>query len=260
MSSMMTLKTCEQNCRLQDSAVCSKCRRRSSVKNPHLEEMKVDILYHLGLTTSDDDLQIMFGDVKFVCVGGTPERMKEFAEYVFKVLGRTNPKDNELCNISKSSRYSLFKAGPVLCVSVVLGEKIQRPSTLDEELSKELKIVADKYLKDCTVVVGKTMCADDFYEGQGRLDGAFCEYTQEDKVFYLKKLKEEGVVNIEMESLTFAAMCNTAGVKGGVICVTLLDRLKDDQVTASSETLKEWQLRVLHLAAYYVKAKLTGEI
>ncbi|XP_035207739.1 uridine phosphorylase 2-like isoform X2 [Stegodyphus dumicola] len=306
---------------MQDK-VPSKCRRRSSVKNPHLEEMKVDILYHLGLTTSDDDLQIMFGDVKFVCVGGTPERMKEFAEYVFKVLGRTNPKDNELCNISKSSRYSLFKAGPVLCVShgigspsisvvlheimklmhhakaedpvflrmgtcgglglppgsvvitsvsvdgmlrpyqelVVLGEKIQRPSTLDEELSKELKIVADKYLKDCTVVVGKTMCADDFYEGQGRLDGAFCEYTQEDKVFYLKKLKEEGVVNIEMESLTFAAMCNTAGVKGGVICVTLLDRLKDDQVTASSETLKEWQLRVLHLAAYYVKAKLTGEI
>lgn len=26
--------------------------------------MKEDILYHLGLTTSNDDLEIMFGDVK----------------------------------------------------------------------------------------------------------------------------------------------------------------------------------------------------
>ncbi|GIY66619.1 uridine phosphorylase 2 [Caerostris darwini] len=310
-----------ENSLQRDHQYCnSELPRKSSIKNPHLEEMKEDVLYHLGLTTSNDDLQIMFGDVKFVCVGGTPERMKDFAEYVSKILDHNCTE--ELKNVSKSSRYSMYKTGPVLCVShgigspsisvvlheimkllhhaeaedpvflrigtsgglgippgsvvitsvsvngmlkpyqelVVLGQKIQRPSVLDEGLCKELKIVADKYLPNSTVVVGKTMCADDFYEGQGRLDGAFCEYSSDDKLSYLKKLKESGVVNIEMESLTFGAMCRNAGLRGGVICVTLLDRLKDDQVTASEEELKEWQKSVLHLAAMYIKEKLIGNI
>lgn len=43
------------------------------------------------------------------------------------------------------------------------------------------------------------MCTYDFYEGQGRLDGAFCEFTEQDKMDYLEKLREFGVVNIEME-------------------------------------------------------------
>lgn len=47
---------------------------------------------------------------------------------------------------------------------------------------------------------------------------------------------------------------------GGVICVTLLDRLKEDQVTATEEMLKKWQKRVLHLAAMYIKDKLNGDI
>lgn len=38
-----------------------------------------------------------------------------------------------------------------------------------------------------------------FYEGQGRLDGAFCDYTEADKMEYLKRLHNFGVVNIEME-------------------------------------------------------------
>lgn len=312
------------NTNIDDPKYCnglSRCRRKSSLKNPHLEEMKEDVLYHLGLTTLNDDLRIMFGDVKFVCVGGTSERMKEFAEYVNKILN-LNYLRNELKNISKSSRYSMYKTGPVLCVShgigspsisivlheimkllhhaaaedpvflrigtsggldippgsvvitsvsvngmlkpyqelVILGQKIQRPSTLDEDLCKELKIVANKHLKNCTVVVGKTMCADDFYEGQGRLDGAFCEYSSDDKLSYLKKLKEAGVVNIEMESLTFGAMCRNAGLKGGVICVTLVDRLKEDQVTVTAEECKNWQQSVLHLAAMYIKEKLHGNI
>lgn len=31
------------------------------------------------------------------------------------------------------------------------------------------------------------MSADDFYEGQGRLDGAFCDYEEQDKLEFLKK-------------------------------------------------------------------------
>lgn len=68
------------------------------------------------------------------------------------------------------------------------------------------------------------------YIGQGRLDGAFCDFTETDKMEYLESIHKAGVVNIEMESLAFAALTHHAGIKAAVICVTLLDRLKGDQV------------------------------
>ena len=51
------------------------------------------------------------------------------------------------------------------------------------------------------------------FAGQARLDGAFCDYTGEDKMNFLKRAHARGIVNIEMESLCFAAMCHRAGVK-----------------------------------------------
>lgn len=74
------------------------------------------------------------------------------------------------------------------------------------------------------------MCTHDFYEGQGRLDGAFCDFTENEKMDYLTKVHKSGVVNIEMESLAFAALTHHAGITSAVVCVTLLDRLKGDQV------------------------------
>ena len=47
---------------------------------------------------------------------------------------------------------------------------------------------------------------------------------------YLQWLKEGGVSNIEMESTCFAALTNLAGIKAAIVCVTLLDRLNEDQV------------------------------
>ena len=63
------------------------------------------------------------------------------------------------------------------------------------------------------VVKGKTVCANDFYEGQGRLDGFFCEYNQQDKTEFLKKCQQHGVVNFEMESLCFAGMLSHANMR-----------------------------------------------
>lgn len=64
------------------------------------------------------------------------------------------------------------------------------------------------------VVSGKTLCAHDFYEGQGRVDGAFCDYTVEDKFKFLKKCHENNVKNIEMESSCFIGMLNHAKIRG----------------------------------------------
>lgn len=47
---------------------------------------------------------------------------------------------------------------------------------------------------------------------------------------YLKNLYGMGVKNIEMESVAFAALTHHAGIRSAVVCVTLLDRLKGDQV------------------------------
>lgn len=69
------------------------------------------------------------------------------------------------------------------------------------------------------------------------MDGAFCEYNEQDKIDYLNKLKESGVVNIEMEAIPFAALTHHAGIKAAIICVALLDRFKGDQVNITKHNL-----------------------
>lgn len=120
-------------------------------------------------------------------------------------------------------------------------------------MARELKSLADPTQDPYETVSGKTMCTYDFYEGQGRLDGAFCEFTEQDKMDYLEKLREFGVVNIEMEgerrrhesrtmnlnfpslsATIFAALTHHAGIKAAICCVALLNRLNGDQVSTTS--------------------------
>ena len=49
---------------------------------------------------------------------------------------------------------------------------------------------------------------------QGRLDGAICEYTEAEKMAFLKKAYDLGVRNLEMESLGFAAFCRHLKIRG----------------------------------------------
>ncbi|KAH6930095.1 hypothetical protein HPB50_009432 [Hyalomma asiaticum] len=92
------------------------------LRNPHLSNMATDHLYHLALSTDTHDMQQMFGDLKFVCMGGTPARMQEFAHLVKRRLGIRLPTGAELCDIShRSYRYAMYKCGPVLSVSHGMG-------------------------------------------------------------------------------------------------------------------------------------------
>ncbi|XP_034947858.1 uridine phosphorylase 1-like [Chelonus insularis] len=288
------------------------------LRNPHIELMDQDILYHLALGSGSHDLVEMFGDVKFICMGGTPKRMENFAYFIMEEIGHKLPTGTTLSNITQYSyRYSMYKVGPVLSIShgmgvsslgillheviklmyharvkdplfirigtcggigieggtvviteevvdgmlksyfevPVLGKMLRRPAKIDKQLTRELKAMAhedDPY----ETVVGKTMCTNDFYEGQGRLDGAFCEYTEADKMEYLQKLQKAGVINIEMEALAFAALTHHAGIRSAIVCVTLLDRLKSDQLMAPKEVLEEWQKRPQVLVARYIRKYL----
>ena len=59
-----------------------------------------------------------------------------------------------------------------------------------------------------------------------------------------------------MESASFAAMCNRANASAAVLCVTLLDRLKGDQVTLTKEQHEDMQMRPARLVAKYIKKTL----
>jgi len=287
--------------------------------NPHIQEMKEDVLYHLALGSGSHDLRAMFGDVRFVCMGGTPHRMKSFAEYMLKELGIKLETGTCLEDISaRSHRYAMYKVGPVLSIShgmgipsasillheviklmyhagvkdpiffrigtcggiglppgsvvvtdealdgrqrptldtIILGKIVSRPAVLDQQLTQQILALGqpdDGFL----TAKGKTISTDDFYEGQGRLDGAICEYSEEDKMNYLNLCADKGVVNMEMEALVFAAMTHAAGIKSAIVCVTLLDRLKGDQVTTPKDELISWQERPQKIVARLIKSELS---
>ncbi|XP_075985834.1 uridine phosphorylase 1-like isoform X2 [Anticarsia gemmatalis] len=282
--------------------------------NKHLLNLDVDILYHLGLDTLNYDLPAMFGDVKFVCMGGTKHRMREFAQYISSVLNL--PRQGEkLVNLTKhSQRYAMYKVGPVLSVShgvgipsmttllqevikllsyakaknpfifrlgtsgglnipagsvvvssfglsgdlkksysvPVLGKIRELPSFLDSRVCQEVHSLVSED-DDFNTYIGGTMAADDFYRGQARLDGPFCDYSETDKMTFLKTLTNLGVKNIEMEATAFSAFTREAGIRAGIVCVTLLNRLDGDQVTPSKATLTEWQKRPMVVLGRYIK-------
>uniref|UniRef100_A0A668A4L5 Uridine phosphorylase 2 n=1 Tax=Myripristis murdjan TaxID=586833 RepID=A0A668A4L5_9TELE len=138
---------------------------------------------------------------------------------------------------------------------VVLGKVITRSTELDEGLANELLQYSTE-LQDLPTVIGNTMCTHDFYEGQGRLDGALCSFSPEEKLEYLRKAHEAGVRNIEMESTVFAAMCRVCGLKAAVICVTLLNRFEGDQITTPHDVLVEYQQRPQVLVSHFIKKRL----
>jgi uridine phosphorylase len=294
-------------------------KEKAFVSNRHLDTLPSDFLYHLALGTATHDLEEMFGDVRFVCVGGTTKRMETFAYYVGQQIGIKLQTGVTLQDITQNAnRYSMFKIGPVLSVThgmgapslsillhelfklihyakcknvvflrlgtsgglgiepgslvvtdsaidglkrsfyeqAILGKVVERPAVFDQELAKELQALATVHLKDFRTVTGKTMCTADFYEGQARLDGAFCEYGETEKMDFLKSLRAEGVVNIEMEAITFGAFCHKARISGGIICVTLLDRLQGDQVLVGKDDYDEYQMRPQKLAALFIRQRL----
>ncbi|XP_053115778.1 uridine phosphorylase 2 isoform X4 [Hemicordylus capensis] len=138
---------------------------------------------------------------------------------------------------------------------VILDNVVVRSTELDQDLAEEL-LECSREIKDFPTLVGHTMCTYDFYEGQGRLDGALCSFSNENKLEYLKRAYNAGVRNIEMESTVFAAMCRLCGLRAAVVCVTLLNRLEGDQIRAPHQILVEYQQRPQQLISMFIKKHL----
>lgn len=284
------------------------------LQNENISSLEVDHLYHIGLDTNSYDFPKEFGDVKFVCMGGSPSRMKSYASYIAEKLNCPFTDDKMPHNYAcASDRYVVYKVGPVLfanhgigipslstvfhdiakllhhagCKDIyffrlgtsgglnlepgtvvisknvlngmlsptwelpVLGKMVSQKAVPTKDLALYLKNLAEKELSFKTVL-GTTVCANDFFEGQGRLDGAFCSYTPDERKDFFEKLKELGVTNFEMESVGFVALCNRINLPCAVICVTLLDRYISDQITSDHETLVSWQMKPIQLFTKFV--------
>ncbi|KHN81572.1 Uridine phosphorylase 1 [Toxocara canis] len=279
--------------------------------NPILEKESEDYLYHFGIAKSSMDLPKLFGDIKYVCCGGSASRITVYAELFAKEIGVDHGK-----NWSNSDRYVMYKTGPVLWINhgmgvpslsimmvetikllhyagasdvtifrlgtsgglgvepgtvvvssgalngeleefyiqYIMGKKVLRPAVLDQQLKEDLCGLAKQL--NLPVETGKTLCADDFYEGQARLDGAFCEYTMKDKFEFLERLYQSGVRNIEMEATCFAAMSHRAGIRAAIVCVTLLNRMKGDQVDVEKSKYHEFETRPFKLVTAFIKQQL----
>ncbi|KAK6745571.1 hypothetical protein RB195_011974 [Necator americanus] len=139
-------------------------------------------------------------------------------------------------------------------VQWINGKKVERDTWLDEDLRKELIAVASE--KKIPVEAGLTLCADDFYEGQMRLDGFFCEYKADDKFDFLNKIYEKGVRNFEMECTCFASMTYRAGVKAAIVCVAMLNRMEGDQVNIEHDQYIEYEERPFRVVTALIRRQL----
>jgi len=139
--------------------------------------------------------------------------------------------------------------------AIELGERRRYGAELNAALTKGLAAAA----KDIQIphVTGMTMGTDDFYEAQGRLDGALrTYYTNEDKMKFLQKAYNAGVRNIEMEAPAFGAFCQRAGIPGGIVCAALLNRLEGDQVSSTPEQLGKFSQNAQSVVARFIEMEL----
>jgi uridine phosphorylase len=279
-------------------------------RNKNLEDVEVDHLYHLGLDSSMN-IKDLFGNVKFVCMGGSPDRAYELA----KKIEEKSDKTSTIEQFGKTERTSLYKIGNVISMSHGMGmpsiliflHEVTKlleyagcidyiflrigtsggigiePGTIvltSEAVNSNFKSVFDHQVLDKTYsfptnldsnliariqscvkttnsfVFGKTLGTNDFYEGQGRLDGALAPlYTDTEKQDYLQRAFMIGVRNIEMESTAFAAFCLRANIPSVIICVALINRLNGDQIIATKEEMKLYTDNLLDFVAGFITSQ-----
>ena len=132
------------------------------------------------------------------------------------------------------------------------GKNVKLQTNFNEHISKQLCIISKA--KKLNVVVGKTVSTETYYEGQARLDGSICDYSENDKLKYLKELYNIGVKNFEMEGTVFSGICNANNIKCAMICVSYLNRLKEDTVSKSytKNERDSWMDKLIDVIIQYI--------
>lgn len=140
---------------------------------------------------------------------------------------------------------------------------VRRPAVVDRASAEAYQRVAARALDKLgpghprfRVQLGATIASNDFYEEQGRTNGAICEHSEADKRHFLARASELGVINIEMESNHLAAMSHKCGVSSIVVCVALCNRLQTDEADLTLLEHVEFERRLFWLNAEFIKDRL----
>ncbi|VDN99582.1 unnamed protein product [Rodentolepis nana] len=247
-------------------------KRMQKIAEILLKEFKYDLPVGTGLSniscTTDRYVMYKVGPIISVSHGMGVPSISICLHEMAKLLHHAGATDVRFVRVGTCGGIGLDPGSVVITTSCmdcafndffqlkVMGKVVQRPAELDEEFVRGLVETAEQMQLDFTVAPGKTMCADDFYEEQGRLDGAICDYTEAEKMAFLKKAYDLGVRNLEMESLGFAAFCQRLNIKAAVICATMVNRLESDQLSTPVDTMHMWQERPLQILIAYMKKEL----
>lgn len=152
----------------------------------------------------------------------------------------------------------------------ICGKIVRRNCIVHQETAKLIEYLALKYQEDsCSqednelgefdVRRGGTVSTNDFYEEQGRTNGAICDHTHKDKMTYLAKAQLCGVINMEMEANYLAAMCHKLQVPFGVFCVALNNRLREDEKKLEQKQMDQFERRLFWLNSIFIKHKLSSQ-
>ncbi|XP_053323753.1 uridine phosphorylase 1 isoform X2 [Spea bombifrons] len=240
-------------------------RQSVHILNPHLEKMDEDILYHFALGTGTHDFPAMFSDVKFVCVGGSPSRMKSFAQYIAVELELGDSK-TDIPNIcAGTDRYAMYKVGPVLSVSHGMG--IPSISIMLHEL---LKLLHYSKCSNVTIirigtsggvgvepgsVVITSQSVDATFKPQFEqmiLGKTVVRNTELDPGLIQELVQCSKEIN-EFNTVIGNTMCTMDFYEAAVVCVTLLNRLEGDQISSPHDILVHHQQRPQKLVGFFIK-------
>ncbi|KQK81700.1 uridine phosphorylase 2 [Amazona aestiva] len=242
--------------------------------------MEEDILHHLDLGTKTHNLPAVFGDIKlrntntfmfyiqFVCVGGSPNRMRAFAQFMHKQLGLAGNGEDLADICAGMDRYTMYRAGPVLSISHGMG--IPSISVMLHELIKLLHHAKCRDvtiirigtsgglgIKPGTVVITDTAVDSSFkprFE-QVVLDDVVVQSTELDKDLAKELLACSKEIS-DFPALISHTMCAYDFYEAAVVCVALLDRLEGDQIRAPHEVLWEYQQWPQCLIAAFIRKHL----
>merc|ERR1719253_939181 len=141
--------------------------------------------------------------------------------------------------------------------TTVLGKRKFFDTGFDAKVAEEL-VSAGKRAK-LPIITAKTVATNDYYEEQGRLDGALeTGYTEAEKMAWLQTLYDCGARNMEMEATCLAAFCNRTGIRGGLICSALVNRLKGDITLeqATPQQIGRWNNDAQEVVIEWLREKL----
>lgn len=132
------------------------------------------------------------------------------------------------------------------------GQEFRQECIIDTDIADKLMRIATA--KGIAVECGKTVTTETYYEAQARMDGSLCEFNEEQKQNYIRKLYENGARNFEMEASVVCGMCTKHKIKCGVICVAYLDRLKSDTVSKkfSQDEIDGWMKVCIEVVLQYI--------